>query len=138
MTVRAQLDLGPGPMIKTYTVVAAGSTVEGRPVSLSGSDQEVTLTAAGSPCHGIALETKAAGERVQVLISEGDTVVNVKVGTGGATRGSYAVVVADGLTNGPTLGGGTILRNIIGSFTETGVAGDVVGFKFRQFAAVSA
>ena len=138
MTVRAMLDLGPGPMIKTYTVVAAGSAIEGRPVSLNTSDQEVTLTAAAAACIGIALETKAAGERVQVLVSEGDTIVKVKVGTGGATRGLYGVVVSDGLTNSGTLGGGTVLKNVIGIFMETGVAGDVVGFKFKQFASVSA
>lgn len=138
MTVRAQLDLGQGPKIKTYTVVAGGSAVEGRPVSLNTSDQEVTLTAAGAACFGIALETKAAGERVQVLVSEGDTIVKVKVGTGGATRGAHAVVVADGLTNAAALGGGTTAVNVIGTFTETGVAGDVVGFKFRQFAGVTA
>ncbi len=138
MTVRAMLDLGPSAKVKTYTVVAAGSAVEGRPVSFNTSDQEVTLTAAGAKCDGIALETKAAGERVQVLISEGDGIVKVKVGTGGATRGLYGVVVSDGLTNSGTLGGGTTLVNVIGQFIETGVVGDVVGFKFNQFASVKA
>lgn len=138
MTTRAQLDMGQGPKIKTYTVDAAGSTVEGRPVSFTASDQTVTLTAAGAACNAIALETQAANARVQCLVSEGDTIVKVKVGTGGATRGKHALVVADGLTDAPTLGGGTVLRNIIGTFEESGVVGDVVGFKFRQFAAVSA
>jgi pyruvate kinase len=136
MAVRALLDLGPGPYIKTLTVVAAGSTVEGRPISLNNSDEECTITAAGASCDGIALETKAAGERVQVLM--GDGLVKVKVGTGGATRGLYAVVVADGVTNSATLGGGTVVRHIVGKFLQTGVAGDVVGLRFSPFAAVSA
>jgi len=135
MAVRALLDLGPGPYVKTLTVVAAGSTIEGRPISFNTSDEECTLTAAAASCDGIALETAAAGARVQVLL--GDGIVKVKVGTGGATRGLYAVVVDDGLTNSGTLGGGTVLKNIVGKFLQTGVAGDVVGLRFHPFAAVS-
>lgn len=138
MAVRAILDMGPGPKIKTYTVAAGQAATEGRLVKLAAADEEVQLAGAGEAGIGIALETKAAGERVQVLVSEGDTVVKVKVGTGGATRGLWAVAVADGLTNSGTLGGGAVLKNIIGQFMQTGVAGDVVGFKFKQFASVSA
>jgi|GEM_PF-5377022 len=136
MAVRALLDLGPGPYIKTFTVAAGQSATEGRPVSFASADEEVLTTAAGASCDGIALETKAAGERVQVLM--GDGLVKVKVGTGGATRGSYAVVVADGVTNSAALGGGTVVRHIVGKFLQTGVAGDVVGLRFSPFAAVSA
>lgn len=136
MGVRALLDLGPGPYIKTLTVVAAGSAIEGRPVSFNTSDEECTLTAAAARPDGIALETKAAGERVQVLIGEG--ICKVKVGTGGATRGEYAVVVADGLTNSGTLGGGSVVKQLVGKFLQTGVAGDVVGLRFSPFVSVSA
>lgn len=137
MAVRALLDLGPGPYIKTFTVAAGQAATEGRPVSFASSDQEVQTTAAAAAVTcGIALETKAAGERVQVLVSEG--LVKVKVGTGGATRGLYAVVVADGVTNSATLGGGTVVKNLVGRFMQTGVAGDVVGLLFHPFASVSA
>lgn len=136
MTIRALLDLGPGPLIKTFTVAAGQATTEGRPVSFASSDQEVQTTAAAAKCMGIALETKAAGERVQVLIGEGG--VKVKVGTGGATRGEQAVVVADGVTNSGTLGGGSVIKNLVGMFLETGVVGDVVGLVFRPTVAVSA
>lgn len=136
MAVRALLDLGPGPYIKTFTVAAGQAATEGRPLSFAASDEEVQTTAAAAAVTcGIALETKAAGERVQVLVGEG--VVKVKVGTGGATRGLYGVVVADGVTNSGTLGGGTTLKNIVGRFLQTGVAGDVVGLVFRPFATVS-
>lgn len=139
MATRALLDLGPLPKIKTFTVAAGQSAVEGRAASFASADEEVQLTAAGAaPTAGIFLETKAAGDRVQVLVSQGDAIVKVKVGTGGCTRGLYGVVVADGLTNAPTLGGGTVLRNIVGRFLQTGVAGDVVGFVFAPFASVSA
>ena len=137
MAVRAMLDLGPGPYIKTFTVAAAQAATEGRAMSFAAADEEVQLTAAGAaPNAGIALETKVAGERVQVLVGQG--IVKVKVGTGGATRGLFGVVVADGLTNAPTLGGGTVLRGCAGRFLQSGVAGDVVGFHFNPFAAVSA
>jgi hypothetical protein len=137
MAVRALLDLGPGPYIKTFTVAAGQAATEGRPVSFAASDQEVQTTAAAAAVTcGIALETKAAGERVQVLVSEG--LVKVKVGTGGATRGLYAVVVSDGVTNSATLGGGTVVKNLVGRFMQTGVAGDVVGLLFHPFASVSA
>lgn len=137
MATRALLDLGPGPYIKTFTVAAGQAATEGRPVSFASADEEVQTTAAGAAVTcGIALETKAAGERVQVLIGEG--VVKVKVGTGGATRGLYAVVVADGVTNSGTLGGGSVLKNLVGRFLQTGVAGDVVGLIFSPTASVSA
>lgn len=139
MAVRAAQDLGPqAAKVKTYTVAAGQTITEGRAVSLGSADEEVTPTAAGGMPWGIAIESKNAGERVQVLITAGDALVKVKVGTGGATRGMNAVVAADGLTNAPTLGGGSVLRNIVGQFAQTGVVGDVVGFRFNPFAAVSA
>jgi len=73
-----------------------------------------------------------------VLVGEGDGIVKVKVSTGGATRGKHAVVVADGVADAAALGGGTTAVNVIGTFAQTGVAGDVVGMKFRQFTGVSA
>jgi hypothetical protein len=139
MAVRATYDLGNNAAkIKTYTVASGQATTEGRPVKFASADEEVQTAGAGEACWGIALETKAAGERVQVLVSEGDALVKVKVGTGGATRGAHAVIVADGVTNSGTLGGGSTLVNVVGTFAQTGVAGDVVGMKFRQFAAVKA
>lgn len=137
MATRALLDLGPGPYVKTFTVAAGQAATEGRAMSFAAADEEVQLTAAGAAVTcGIALETKAAGERVQVLVGEG--IIKVKVGTGGATRGLYAVVVADGLTNTATIGGGTVVKNLAGRFLQTGVAGDVVGLLFHPFASVSA
>jgi hypothetical protein len=120
--------------------VATGqATTEGRPVVFASADEEVQTAGAGVFCHGVALETKAAGDRVQVLVSEGDAIVKVKVGTGGATRGANAVVVADGVANAAAIvAAGTTLVNVVGTFVQTGVAGDVVGMKFRQFVAASA
>jgi hypothetical protein len=138
MGVRAAFDLGPqAAKVKTYYVAAGQSITEGRAVSLGSADEEITPTAAGAAPWGIALESKNALEKCQVLVGAGDGLVKVKVGTGGATRGSYAVVVADGLTNAPVLGAGTVLRNIVGQFAQTGVVGDVVGFRLNPFAAVS-
>lgn len=137
MSIRADFDLAPTTKIRTLQVDAGQTVVEGRAVSRPTSDQTITPTAAGAAAYGIALKSGAAGDKVQVLIDPG-AICKVKVGTGGATRDALAVVVADGLTNAGALGGGTVLKHIIGRFTQTGVVGDTVGFQFMPFDSVSA
>lgn len=137
MSTRADQDLGPNPVVKTKTVDAAQTVTEGHAVSRPTSDQTITPTAAGAAMYGIALKSGVAGDAIPVCVTN-DAYVRVKVGTGGATRDAYAVVVADGLTNAPTLGGGTVVRHIVGRFTQTGVVGDTVGFQICTFDSVSA
>jgi hypothetical protein len=60
------------------------------------------------------------------------------VGTGGATPGKYAVVVADGVTNEPVLGGGNTLVELCGEFLEEGVAGDEVALRIFNLTSVKA
>jgi hypothetical protein len=137
MATRAQIDLSPNPKVKTYTAATGETITEGRAVKLASADEEIAACAAGNAALGIALDSCAAGERAEVLISP-DAICKVKVGTGGATRGLWAVVVSDGLTDSGTLGGGTTLVNVIGRFLQTGVVGDTVAFQFHPFAAVKA
>jgi hypothetical protein len=58
--------------------------------------------------------------------------------TGTATRDGWAIATADGFTDAPALGGGTVARNIVGKFYDSGVAGDIVGLVPGPFTGVSA
>jgi hypothetical protein len=119
--------------------VAAGQTVvRGRVVKLINADDECQHSGAGEAGDGVAIEGGTAGQIVTIVLLAGACVVPVKVGTGGATRGLAAVVVADGVTNSGTLGGGAVLKNIVGHFTQSGVAGDEVGMVPLRSASVSA
>jgi hypothetical protein len=76
--------------------------------------------------------TAVAGEQVSVLLY--GPIVRVLVGTGGATRGTKAIHVADGYTDAPAhdSSGGTD-NAIYGIFMETGVATDRIGMQQVAF-----
>jgi hypothetical protein len=129
MATRADFDLSQS-LVKEKT--SGGAIAEGRAVKFGTSDQEVLQCGAGEKASGIAISAvDATGKRLEVLTLGGP--VKVKVGTGGATRGTYAVCVADGLANIPSQATGSTARQVVGEFTQTGVAGDVVGLMFRPF-----
>lgn len=111
----------------TLTVVAGGSVTAGLPVILSGTDQECTVAPAGSDLSvGVAQNSAAPGERVDVTLY--GPPIPVVVGTGGATRGMKAVIVATGFTNAPAHdSSGATDGAIYGIFIQSGVAGDLVG-----------
>lgn len=136
MAARALRDLEKCTII-TRTVVAAGAATKGRMAKWSATAQEVDNAGANEKGFGIFLETKAAGAQVQIALLQGSGVIPVLVGTGGATEGEFAVGAADGLTN-QTLGGGTTVKYIAGTFLQTGVAGDFVGLMPGKFAAGAA
>lgn len=127
MATRADFDLSES-LVKERT--SGGAIAEGRAVKCGSSDQEVVQCGAGDAPIGIAIASvDASGKRLEVLLTGGP--VKVKVGTGGATRNKFAVCVADGLADISSVADGTTLRNIVGQFTQSGVAGDVVGLIFR-------
>ena len=127
-----------GTIIRPKTVVTT-AVAKGRVVSWNTSDSQGVHTAAAAAGDGIALEAGNVGDSIPVVPLAGNKgVVPVLVGTGGATRGQAAVVVADGVTNSGTLGAGTVLKNIVGYFTQSGVAGDWVGLALEKSASVSA
>src|SRR5688572_16520965 len=132
MAVRPDSDLQRA-IIVTRTVEAAQTVVVGRVVKEGNADKEVQHVAAGEFGIGVVVAlgalAGAAGDKVQVALLAGACVIPVKVGTGGATRGTLVQSVADGVTdvtpNGaPTSG---VLVAAHGFVTQTGVAGDMVG-----------
>lgn len=115
--------------LKCTKVVAAGQSVSrGRCVKRVTDDDQCQHSGAGEDGLGFALNDAAAGERVTVVMLGSGGEMTVKVGTGGATAGSFGVNVADGVTNVAALDGGSAAAiNIVCKFTQTGVAGDEVG-----------
>lgn len=108
--------------------VASGQTVvAGRAILLSGSDNECAPAGADSDLAvGIAQNGGTAGQPIDAFMF--GPVVPVKVGTGGATRGKKAVLVADGVADAPDHNSdGTGNQAIYGIFVQSGVAADEVG-----------
>ena len=113
-------------LVRAYQVGTA--VTKGKLVKFGADDDHVTDASAAEQGMGIALETSSTVDaRVQIALLAGASIVPVLVGTGGATRGSYASAVANGFSN-QTTGGGTVAKHIAGIFLQTGVAGDFVGF----------
>ncbi len=94
----------------------------------------VTNCGAGDDGIGIFQESGVTGGKANVTLY--GPVHKVTVGTGGATRGAYAKMAADGFTD-LSLGGGTTSRAAFGIFLETGVAVDEVALMMCKFSGVS-
>lgn len=125
MVARATFDLKEA-LIKNFTVAGGQTATEGKVGTLANT--LVQNAAAGVAGDVVFLESATAGNRVSCILLKGGAIVRVLVGTGGATAGSYAVVVSNGVTNTPAIAAdGTVLHNIVGKFVESGVAGDYVG-----------
>lgn len=112
-------------VIQSFLIPSAKTTTKGKRVKFSGSDTGCEDCGAGEDGIGVALATGVAGDTVQVVL-EGHAVVPVLVGTGGATRGAFAKIVADGYTD-QAIADGTTPRLLAGKFMQSGVAGDLVG-----------
>ena len=127
MTTRAHLAIEKNAIRRKYTVASGQATTAGCGVAFAAADGEVQTSSAAGACFGIALETKAAGELVDVLLL-GFAIAKVKVAVGGtATRGVYAqTLTAPGAFANKVLGGGSVVQPIQGIFLESGVAGDLV------------
>jgi hypothetical protein len=121
-----------GAIIRTHTVASAKTVDQYYPVKRSGADGAVEkIAAVGDDGIGIALDAGVAGDKVRVVYP-GCCVTRCKVGTGAATEGAPAKYASDGLTDA-TVGGGTTKLVVYGKFTETGVAGDIVGLDLGAF-----
>ena len=119
--------------IKSYTVGTACTA--GYPVKLS-ADDTITNCGAGESGFAVALETKTTGLRAQVVLLAGACIIKVKVGTGDATRNTWAKAAANGFTDA-ALGGGTTSVEVLGMFLQSGVAGDEVGLLPAPHSAVT-
>lgn len=117
------------------TVETAVSVALWRTVKDGNADGECQHSAAGEDSIGVVtamggntgVTAGAAGDRVQITHLVGPIIIPVLVGTGGATRGIRAQTVADGVTDVTPVAAGTTLVWSHGWFTESGVAGDIVG-----------
>jgi hypothetical protein len=118
-------------LIKTRTVETGQTVALGRVVKDGNADYEVQHTDDGAGAIGVVIAlgllAGAAGDKVQIAYLSGAGVISVKVGTGGATRGLPAKCVADGVTDATLDVATPTAANIVGWFTQTGVAGDFIG-----------
>lgn len=134
MATRATEDLKLA-LVKT-ALVGTGCT-KGKALKIT-ADEPMTMTdcSAGESADAVALETQTTGKNCQVVMLAGACIIKVLVGTGGATRGKFAKVVSDGVTDVGTLGGGTTAAEVVGKFVQSGVAGDYVGMMPVTFTGV--
>lgn|SRR5690606_34981526 len=125
MAVRADRDL-KFAVIVTRTVETGQTVAVGRVVKDGNADKECQHTTDGVGAIGVVTAlgklNGAAGDKVQVVYLAGACVIPVRVGTGGAARGALAKCVADGVTSA-----GDEDTEVVGFFTQYGVAGDIVG-----------
>ena len=134
MAVRNDMNLD-NALIVQRTVEAGQSVAVGRVVKDGDADKEVQHTTDGVDAIAVvvaiggnsAVTPGAAGDRVQVAYLAGACIIPVKVGTGGATRGKFAKCVADGVTSAVPDVATPAAMNVVGFFTQSGVAGDIVG-----------
>lgn len=114
-------------LIVEYTVASSDTATEGEAVLLDSDTTVDDCDAASDLAIGVALESKTAGEQVRVALF-GHAVIPVKVGTGGATRGKFAVLVSDGFTDAAAhASNGAGNQTSYGKFLQSGTAGQVVG-----------
>ena len=109
--------------VELYTAGSGGTTL-GKAVKFSASKTVVLTAAVADLTIGIALETVAAAATAQVALVGSPNIVKALVGTGGATRGTMATYVSDGLTD-VTNGAGTTSVFAVGQWLESGVAGEL-------------
>jgi len=131
MATRADKDLQRALIVTRKVVTGAVSLY--MPVKDGANDHEVQPCADGVDMIGVvvalgpASTPGAVGDYVQIAYLAGPIVIPVKVGTGGATRGKFAKVVADGFTTATPDVATPAAINVAGFFTQSGVVGDVVG-----------
>lgn len=122
-------------LTKVIRTVETGQTVAvGRVVKDGNADGEVQHSADGVGAIGVCMElgplAGAAGDKV--LIGLFAPIVPMLVGTGGATRGKFAKVVADGVTDATESVTTPVAADIVGIFTQSGVAADRVGVQLLR------
>jgi hypothetical protein len=112
-------------LVMEYEVASGDTATLGEAVKLDSDTTIDDCDAASDLAIGVALETKAAGEKCRVAMF-GHAIVPVKVGTGGATRGTKAVLVATGFTDAAAHDSdGTGNESTYGIFLASADAGDL-------------
>lgn len=120
-------------ILRPYPVAAGQTVTIGKTVKFGTGETDIQDAGVVDLEIGVAVSCTdgstgviTAGKVVEVAMS-GHQIVPMLVGTGGATAGKKAVVVADGVTDAAATGGGTVAVECVGIFVQAGVAGDVVG-----------
>lgn len=118
-------------LIVTRKVETATTVTVGMVVKDGNADHEVQPCTDGVDAIGVIIAlgvlAGAAGDEVQMAYLAGAIVVKVKVGTGGAVRGKFAKCVADGVTSATPTVTTPVAVDVVGFFTQSGSAGDIVG-----------
>lgn len=118
-------------LIVPRTVETGQTVAVGRVVKDGNADHECQHTTDGVKAIGVVTALGkgqgAAGDIVSVCLLAGACIVPVKVGTGGATRGFLAKCVSDGVTDAVESVTTPVAADVVGYFTQSGVAGDMVG-----------
>jgi hypothetical protein len=106
--------------------VASGQVVTAGLGVVFASDTTCQVAGASDLIFGIARTSQTAGQ--EVVIDLFGPIIPVKVGTGGATRGTKAKHVTDGFTDATAHNSdGTGNESTYGIFLQSGLAGDIVG-----------
>lgn len=142
MAVRANQDL-KNSLIKRYSVKNASTIAVGQRVRFGTADTEVDLTSGvgDDTCFGTALEAGVGNALGSVLIDvvlDNPQIIAMLVGTGGSTRGVKQLLAANGVTDAPVNGTGTVSRPIVGVAMQSGVVGDLIGVMPLNHRSVSA
>lgn len=106
-------------------IVKDGASADGHCVATTDGVGAIGVVTAIGGNTGVT--AGAANDRVMVAYLAGACVIPVLVGTGGATRGKFAKVVSDGATDATETVTTPLACEVIGFFTQSGSAGDLVG-----------
>lgn len=114
--------------IARYTVATGQAVTKGELVVLASDTTVQDAGGASDLGIGIAMATVAADLPVDIFLFA--PVIDVAVGTGGATRGKKAIAVSDGFTDcGAHDSSGATDNATYGIFMQSGVVGDRVGMQ---------
>jgi hypothetical protein len=121
----APIQFTENALVIQYTAAAACTIGE---AVVFASDTTVQDAAGASDLAiGVAASTVTTGEVVDVYMF-GHSVIPITVGTGGATRGTKAVIVADGFADAAAHDSDGVLNaSVYGVFMQSGVATNTVG-----------
>ena len=117
----------------------AGAPIAELDTVLFGADDDTVLPAGANDemAFGLALKAALPGQRVNVVLF-GLALVELVVGTGGATRGKYVWRVADGITDAPPNGGGTKGAFLLGRAMQSGDPKDRISVLLNPHRSVTA
>lgn len=133
---RAEINLTKAT-IKSFAVQASGTCTQYMPVMEGTVEGDVLDATSGATAIGVWLSATATSGKGSVALFSGGGILPIKVGVAGATHDKFAVVGTTGAVD-QTLGGGTVVKHVIGKFLNDGVSGDIIGLAPSLFDGVGA